>query len=56
MFSAGHNPRELEFGECLQRCLKRRLETVLSGKKQQLCGREMLEGEGVPRQQQRKHV
>lgn len=39
MFSAGHDPGELESGECLQCCLKLRGETMLGGKEQHLCGR-----------------
>lgn len=56
MLSAGHDPKELESGECLECCLKLRGEIVLGGKEQQQCRREMLEGEGVPREQWRKHV
>lgn len=56
MLSAGHDLGELESGECLQRCLKLRGETMLGGKEQQLCGREMLEGGGVPGEEWRKHV
>lgn len=56
MLSVGSDPRELRSGECLQCCLKLKGETVLGGKEQQLCGRKMLKGEGVPREQQRKNV
>ena len=56
MLSAGHDPGELESGECLQHCLKLRGETMLGGKEQRLRGREMLEGEGVPGEQRRNHV
>lgn len=56
MLSAGHDLEELESAECLECCLKLRGEIVLGGKEQQQCGRGMLEGEGVPREQWRKHV
>lgn len=56
MLSAGHDPGELQPVQCLQPRPKLRGEAALGGKEQQLCGRQTLEGAGVPGEERRKQA